>query len=93
MHLAGVEASISADNTFSSSVRLRGKFNLSLSGTWTATVTVQRSFDDGTIWVDVEDFTENVERVGEEPEVGVLYRFGIKLGNYTSGTVVGRLSQ
>ncbi len=93
MHLAGVEASLSADNTFSSSVRLRGKFNLSLSGTWTATVTVQRSFDDGTIWVDVEDFTENVERVGEEPEVGVLYRFGIKLGNYTSGTVVGRLSQ
>ncbi len=93
MHLAGVEASISADNTFSSSVRLRGKFNLSLSGTWTATVTVQRSFDDGTTWVDVEEFTENVERVGEEAEVGVLYRVGIKMGNYTSGTVVGRLSQ
>ena len=88
-----ITKSISAQNIFSDSlVVLNSPFNLSLSGTWVAIVHLQRSFDDGATWLDMEKFNINVERVGTEPEVGTLYRFGVKTGNYTSGTIIGRLS-
>lgn len=86
-------ASLTAENTWSDSLGLHGYFNISISGTWAGTVTVQRSFDSGTTWFDVEDFVANVEEFGYEPEDGVLYKIGIKTGNYTSGTVVLRISQ
>lgn len=89
-----IEKSIGAENTFATAAELAaGKFNLSLSGTWVATVYLQRSFDGGTTWMDVDSFTSNTEQVGEEPEGEACYRFGVKTGGYTSGTVVGRLSQ
>ena len=84
-------ASIAAQNTFTDAVRLEGYFNLSLSGTWVATVTVQRSIDNST-WVDVDTFTANSEEVGFEPEL-MWYRVGVKTGAYTSGTVVVRLGR
>lgn len=84
-------ASIVAQNTFTDAVRLEGYFNLSLSGTWAATVTAQRSIDNST-WVDVDTFTVNSEEVGFEPEL-MWYRVGVKTGAYTSGTVVIRLGR
>ena len=84
-------ASIAAQNTFTDAVRLEGYFNLSLSGTWAATVTAQRSIDNST-WVDVDTFTVNSEEVGFEPEL-MWYRVGVKTGAYTSGTVVIRLGR
>jgi len=89
-----IEKSIGAENTFATAAEVQaGMFNLSLSGTWVATVYVQRSFDQGENWLDVDSFTANGEYVGIEPEGKVYYRFGVKTGGYTSGTVVGRLSQ
>jgi hypothetical protein len=85
--------SISAENTYSDKLHLCGQFNLSLSGTWVGTVTVQRSFDDGVTWLDVATFTANGEYVGNEVEPNVVYRMGVKTGEYTSGTIIGRLSQ
>lgn len=85
--------SATAEDTFSDEVALKGLFNISLSGTWAATVYLQRSFDNGSTWNDVDSFTENVENIATEPESGVLYRIGVKAGGYTSGTVVGRISQ
>lgn len=82
-----------AQNTFSTPVPLQREFNLSLSGTWAATVTLQRSFDQGQTWLDVATYTANIQDRGFEAEAGVLYRVGVKTGNYTSGTVVGRISQ
>jgi hypothetical protein len=86
-----VTASIIAQNTFSDAVRLEGYFNISLSGTWVATVTVQRSIDNST-WVDVKTYTLIAEEVGFEPEF-MWYRVGVKTGGYTSGTVVVRLGR
>lgn len=90
-------ASIAAENTFSCTTTacpaMQGDFNLSLSGTWSGTVHLQRSFDDGVTWLDVTSYTANIQDRGFEPEVGVRYRFGVKTGNYSSGTVVGRLSR
>ena len=67
---------------------------MSISGTWTSsTVTVQRSFDSGSTWLDVDTFTQNVEIVGFEPEGRVYYRIGVKAGEFGTGTIAVRLSQ
>lgn len=94
MSTVSVTAAITAENTFTSGIQLRGTFNLSIAGTWVATVTVQRSFD-GTTWLDVEDYTANTQKIGEASNQGesVWYRVGVKTGNYTSGTCNVRLSQ
>ncbi len=92
MSRALVTKSITAENQFSDPVKLKGNFNFSLSGTWVATVHIQRSFD-GVTWLDVKNYAANYEDTGYEPESGVFYRFGVKTGGFTSGTVVGRLSQ
>lgn len=90
-----VSASITAQNTFCEDAEFdyRRTFNLSVSGTWVGTVTLQRSFDGGSTWLDVASWTANVETTVETPESGVLWRLGIKSGNFTSGTAVVRLSQ
>lgn len=84
---------INAENQFTDAVELVGYFNLAISGTWTATVTVQRSFDGGNTWYDVDTWTANTQEYGLEPERGIQYRIGIKQGQYTNGDCVVRLSQ
>lgn len=91
--IAKTTASIGAEDSFSAPAALHGAYNFSLSGTWSAVVHLQRSFDGGATWLDVQALSANAELVGQEPERGVLYRFGVKTGGYTSGTVTGRLSQ
>lgn len=86
------EASITAQNTFSDGVKVYGDFNISISGTFVATVWVQRSFD-GTNWLDVESFTAGTQKRGFESERDVRYRIGVKTGGFTSGTVTVRVSQ
>lgn len=83
--------SIEAENTFTDVVAISGYFNLSISGTFSATVTVQRSVD-GSTWRDVDTFTAPTEQVGMDPE-SLFYRVGVKTGNYTSGTVNVRLGK
>ena len=76
----------------SSTVVLAKDFNLSLSGTFVATVAIQRSFDDGATWKTVESYTAEIESTGFEPEGGgALYRLNCTA--YTSGTVTYRLSR
>jgi hypothetical protein len=84
-------ASITAEDTFTDPVTLEGYFNVSISGTFTATVFVQRSIDNST-WVDVEDYTTPYEGVGFEPEI-MYYRIGVKTGGFTSGTIEARLGR
>lgn len=82
---------ISAQNTFSDAVLTEGYFNLSVSGTFVATVTVQRSWDVST-WYDVDTFTAPTQEVGFDPEF-TYYRAGVKTGEYTSGSVVIRFGE
>jgi hypothetical protein len=85
--------SITAENLFTDAAEIVGYFNVSISGTWTGTVTVQRSFDQGSTWYDVASWVANTEEYGFEPERDVQYRVGIKTGHYDSGTCAVRLSQ
>lgn len=91
-----VTASIAAQNTFSDAIYIgpgRGLL-FSLTGTWAATVFMQRAYGDASLspsdWRDVNSFVSNGERQDVEP-VGAWYRFGVKTGGYTSGTVAGRI--
>jgi len=64
--------------------------NLSLSGFGTATVRLERSFDDGASWKVVESYTADAEKAALEPEAGVSYR--LNASAHTSGTIAYRLA-
>lgn len=78
---------------------IRGKFNLAIWGTFTASVALERTFDGGTTWLNCSldaagspnALTVPVALICEEPEPGVLYR--LNCSSYTSGTVNWRISQ
>jgi hypothetical protein len=82
-------AAITAQNTFTPKAKLEGNFSISISGTFVATVVVQRS-PDGTNWFDVNSFTAPFEGTGYEPEE-MFYRIGVKTSGFGSGTVNVRL--
>lgn len=86
---------ISAQNTFSKPIALRSGGVLTLSGTFSATVSLQRKGVSGT-WVDVTNnsgsattFTATGTYTVAPSETSAEYRWGVKTGNYTSGSVVG----
>ena len=85
--MASVTASITAQDSWSDGIDIKGSFDLSISGTFSATVTVQRSFDGGSTWADVDTFTGPTETYGVQPHYAV-YRVGVATGDYTSGTAV-----
>lgn len=85
-----VQNTLSAENTWVV-LAILGKFNVSVSGTFSATVTIQRKFSGDSDWRDVDSFTATAERNGVELEDNVQYRVGIKTGDYSSGIVDARL--
>ena len=64
-----------------------------------ATVTLDRSFDNGVTWIvcssdgagSAASFTAPISVVAEEPEAGVIYSFNCSA--FTSGTATYRMSQ
>ena len=88
-----VEADITAENTFTDGIYVEDEFNFSISGTFSATVTVQRSFDGGSTWRDTDTFTAATETFGSDPGKEVVYRAGVKTGDFTSGTASIRIGR
>lgn len=74
-------------------------YNLTISGTFSASIKVERSFDDGQTWHALTDdmagtqvvFTTPVSTMLREPEPTVKYR--LNCTSYTSGTADYRLSR
>ena len=83
---------IGAENIYTDVVSFVGEFNLSIWGTFVATVTLQRSFDNGTNWLDIATYTAPIEDAGFGYGPAI-YRAGVKTGDYTSGTINVRLGQ
>lgn len=87
-----VAASITAQNTFSDPIRVTGTgttraFTVVRSGTWTATVTLQRSLVEPGDWTDVTTYTTNATvsfNDGLDNQIA-YYRIGVKTGDFTSG--------
>lgn len=92
-----VQTGTFASTTTSTAIQLYGSFNLTLYGSFVASVTLQRSFDGGTNWINASldtagtyaTYTTAITVVANEPEPGVLYRLNC---TYTSGTVNYRIS-
>ena len=89
-----VEASLSAQNTFSDPILVTGVgtsrvLEIVRSNTWTATLTLQRSIAEPGTWVDVKTYTTNGTDSFNDgfDNSDIYYRVGIKTGDYTSGTV------
>lgn len=93
---------IAAQNTFTNSIEVSGltpqrAFTVTVSGTFSATVTVQRSFDNLT-WADIGgaggSFTAPGNAILNDSmdNVIVYYRIGVDSGNYVSGTAVCTIS-
>jgi hypothetical protein len=82
---------ITAQNTFTPAVFIQpgDEFDISISGTFVATVVVQRS-KDGITWADVDSYTAPAEKTGRAGS-GWNFRVGVKTGGYTSGTVTVNL--
>jgi hypothetical protein len=85
--------SVTGENQFCDPAEIVGHFNISISGTWVGTVTVQRTFDGGSTWFDVATWTDNTQEYGFEPERQVHYRAGMKLDEFVSGQADIRISQ
>lgn len=67
---------ISATGATVDRVRCNGPFTASVTGTWTGTVVLRRSFDGGSTFRNVYSWTSNEDRNGEEvSKVPALYEF------------------
>ena len=88
-----VFATASSANVYTNPIRVSGVgngrvFTFSITGTWSATVTLQRSVGAPGAWTDVTNYTTNQSTAlgdGYDNQV-IYYRLGINTGNYTSGT-------
>lgn len=78
---------ITAANTFTTPVLIQpgNTFDISISGTFVATVVLQRSKDQ-TTWLDVASFTAPSEQTGSAGSAW-YFRLGVKTGGFTSGPV------
>lgn len=95
-----VTQSVTAENTFSNSIKVTGvgttrTITIILTGTWVATVSLQFSLDN-VVWSDVpaKTWTANVNTSyadGLDNQI-IYYRIGVKTGGFTSGTVSETLS-
>lgn len=94
-----VEVSITAQNTFSDSIRVTGVgasrlFGIVVTGTFSATWTIQQSIGEEGNWQDVSSAstTTSGSYNDELDNQIVYYRIGVKTGNFTSGQVDCQLS-
>jgi hypothetical protein len=88
-------AGIAAENSGTDWLQLRGArnfFDISVSGTFAATVHLQRKRpgEDASAARDVESYTAGTEKLGEMQGHWDVRLF-VKSGNYTSGTVKAEL--
>lgn len=99
IELAGTVVSSTFTGTGSSaSTQIFGMGNVTLTGTYVATVVIERSFDGGSTFSPLpldtagtaNAYTAPVTLVINETEAGVFYR--VRCSAYTSGTVTYRIS-
>ncbi len=88
-----------AEDTATSPIRVTGidngrVFSITITGTWVATVTLQRSVGEPGDWTDVTTYTTNQSTTYDDTLDNqiIYYRLYIKTGGFTSGTVNMQLS-
>lgn len=94
-----VEQALTGANQFGSEIRVTGvgqarRFAVTISGTFSATLTLQRSVTEPGDWQDVQTYTAPTTTtfLDNLDNQIIYYRIGIKTGDYTSGTADTTLS-
>lgn len=94
-----VTTSLTGADQFTDSIRVAGittqrNFQITITGTWVAIVTLQYSVGAPGSWVDVKSWTANTSESHNDALDNqiIYYRIGIKAAAYTSGTAVATLS-
>jgi hypothetical protein len=82
---------VSGENMFTDSVNPRGQLNISVSGEFTGTVTLQRSWDDFETIKDRAEYTSSTETEIDDDDPNVKYRIGVKNDGWTTGSAVIQL--
>jgi hypothetical protein len=85
---------LNGDDQFTNEIRVTGvgatrQFIINIDGTFSATLTLQRSVSEPGAWVDVASYTTTVPAQGYVDGLDnqiIYYRIGIKSGAYTSGS-------
>lgn len=93
------EQSASSDDVYTEAIKVTGDgsesrtFRITISGTFSATVTLQQSSGNDNNFVDEKQYNSpvDVNRYDNRDNQTWYYRLGIKSGDYTSGTVTMRL--
>ena len=85
-------ATITSDNTFTEPIQVKYDeyFDLSITGSFVATVTVQRRRVGEDAWRDVKQYIEAdlpIEKTSNRIRHDWEFRVGVKSGDYTSGTI------
>lgn len=94
---AYLEETLTTSNRESESVRVVGNFNASTRGTWTGTIKLRRSLDNGANWMDLTaggssiSYTANLDESFYEPEPQALYRW--EFTTFGSGSVIVRIGK
>lgn len=95
-----VSSAVAADDIQTASIRVTGvntgrNFTITIAGTptFTATVTLQRSFDDAT-WEDLNTYTVNTTAVYNDSLANqiIYYRLNVKAGDYVLGSLTMSLT-
>lgn len=88
-----VEQTVTAENQFTGDIRVTGvgttrNVEVVITGTFTATVTLQRSLGESGSWTDVTTYTTATTVTYNDTLDNniAFYRIGVKTGDYTSGT-------
>lgn len=92
-HYVAVESDLSSAGYTDIAFFDPGLFNVSVSGTFSGTVSLERSFDSGDTWELVEEYGVPTEEVVTVADNTVYWRIGFAPGDYSSGTAAVRLSQ
>ena len=88
-------ATIEAEDNYTSGLEVDSgeSFLFNVSGTWDATVTLQRSFNSGATWLDYANVTANTSTEIAETKDNTFWRCGVATGNFTSGTIYAEVAK
>lgn len=92
MTIGKTTASITAQNTGTDWIDVNQDAVITVSGTFSATITLQKRFGTSGSAIDIEEYTSTAHKLVQEVEDGVQYRLFCKTGAFTSGTAELRIS-
>lgn len=86
-----IAGTFTAGGQTSDRIPIKGRFSLSLSGFGTATIQIRRTFNSGSSFFVIKEYTADVSEIGLEPGSDVEY--DLRADSVGAGTITFRLSQ